>query len=111
MPAPEGFQGNLANLGGVLVYLDEAFNAMLKAEYLDREGNTIRTFRLLDLKKVDGVWLPKTIDFMDEKSRNKTRFRVTDAAMGLQFFNHPLSRGELPTNAPVIPSNFYSEIP
>ena len=54
--------------------------------------------------------MPKTIDFMDEKSRDKTRFRITDAAMGLEFFNHPLSRGELPTLVPEIPSNFYSEI-
>ena len=111
MIAPEDFRGNPENLGGVLVYLDEDFNAMLKAEYLDGEGNTIKTFRLLDLKKVDGIWLPKTIDFMDEKSRNKTRFRITDAAMGLEFFNHPLSRGELPAIPPEIPSSFYSEIP
>ena len=111
MVAPEDFRGGPEDLGGVMVYLDEAFNAMLKAEYLDQEGEKLKTFRLLDLKKVDGVWLPKTIDFMDEISRDKTRFRITDAAMGLEFFNHPLSRGELPASPPEIPASFYSEVP
>lgn len=110
MLAPEDFRGKMADLSGILIYLDEAFNAMLKAEYVDGEGNTVKTFRLLDLKKVDGIWLPKTIDFMDEKNRNKTRFRITDAAMGLEFFNHPFGRGEIPTLPPEIPSSFYSEV-
>ncbi len=111
MLAPEDFRGNQPNLRGILVYLDEEFNAMLKAEYVDKEGKTIKTFRLLDLKKVDGIWLPKTIDFMDEKSRNKTRFRITDVAMHQNFTNHPLSHGELPEYAPEIPPSNYSEVP
>jgi hypothetical protein len=37
------------------------------------------------LKKVGEFWIPKTFDVRDEVTREKTRFDVTAAALGLDF--------------------------
>jgi len=40
---------------------------------------------VLDLKKVDDQWIVKTIEVRDEKTRDKTQFNITGAALDLDF--------------------------
>ncbi|ACB77017.1 hypothetical protein Oter_3742 [Opitutus terrae PB90-1] len=83
-PPPE-FAARHPDIGGVRVHLDSQFNALVQTELLDRRGAVLKTLSLVDLKKVDDQWIPKTLDIRDERTRNKTRVSVTAAALGLEF--------------------------
>jgi hypothetical protein len=72
-------------LTGVRVYLDTQFNALVQAEQIGVENRSLKSITILDLKKVDEQWIPKSIDVRDEVTRNKTRFAVTGAAIGLDL--------------------------
>ena len=48
-------------------------------------GRVLKTFSLLDLKKIGDEWLPKDVEVREEASRDKGRFSVTAAAMNLDL--------------------------
>ena len=73
------------DLTGVRVYLDTQFKALVQAEQIGAENRSLKSITILDLKKVDEQWIAKSIDVRDEPSRNKTRFSVTGAALGLDL--------------------------
>ena len=72
-------------LTGVRIYLDTQFNALVQAEQIGAENSLLKSITILDLKKIDEQWIPKSIDVRDEETRNKTRFMVTGAAVGLDL--------------------------
>lgn len=82
---PAGQAAPVAGLTAVRVLIDREFEAMVQAEELGAGGTAIKTISLLDLKKVGEQWLVKTIDVRDARTRNKTRFSVTAAALGLEW--------------------------
>ena len=110
LKAPETLRGNPLGLHGVVVFLDESFNALLKAEYVTEEDVVFKSLRLIDIKKVDDVWLPKTFDFLDEESRDKTRLRIREAAVHLDFSEHAFGQGALPNSVPEIPLSRYKQL-
>lgn len=110
MEAPETLNGNPIGLHGVVVFLDEDFNALLKADYVSEDEGVLKSFRLLDLKKVNEVWLPKTVDFLNEETRDKTRLVIKEAAVNQDFRYHSLGKGELPGHVPEIPISDYIEV-
>jgi hypothetical protein len=57
----------------------------MQAERLDANGRVLTTFSLGELKKVAEQWTLKSIDLRNENTRDKTRFSVTAAALGLEF--------------------------
>ena len=65
--------------------LDARFNAPVKIEMFDNKENPIKTFKIISFKKVGEEWIPKSIDLLDERSRDKTRFTVVAAAFNLQL--------------------------
>lgn len=73
------------DLTGVRVYLDTQYHALVQAEHIGPEGKVLKTMSVLDLKNVDGQWIVKSVDLRDEATRNKTRFSVVEAAVGLDF--------------------------
>lgn len=72
-------------LRGVRAYLDTQYGALVQAELIGGDDRPLKVFSLLDLKKVGDQWIPKTIDFRNETTRNKTRFAVTGAALNQTF--------------------------
>ena len=82
---PDSITEKNPELGAVRVYLDAKFNALLKAELLDPEGRPIRSYKIIKLKKVQDQMIPRVIDLVDVRTRNKTRFTVMAAAMNLQL--------------------------
>jgi hypothetical protein len=72
-------------LAGVRVYLDTAYHALVQSEHIGAESRVLRTLTLLEFKKIDDQWIVKAIDLRDETTRNKTRFLVTGAALGLEL--------------------------
>ena len=89
--APADWRGAHAEVAAVRVALDRTFNALTVAESLDEKGAILRTFRILDLKKVADVWMVKSIDCVDTQTRDKDRFQVRAAAIN-----------------PPLPANFFS---
>jgi hypothetical protein len=73
------------SLTGVRVYLDTAYRALVQCEQIGEGGKVLKTLTLGAFKKVDDRWIVKSGDFRDEATRNKTRFLVTNAAMGLEL--------------------------
>jgi len=82
---PEEVVALQPELHGVRVYLDTQFRALVQSELIGEDNRPRRTLSVLDLKKIDDQWMVKTIDVRDETTRNKTRFQVVRAAMGLDL--------------------------
>lgn len=82
---PENVIAQKPELTGIRVYLDSQFMALVQAEMIGGENKVLRTLSVMDLKKIDEQWMVKTIDLRDDVTRNKTRFSVKGAALGLIF--------------------------
>jgi hypothetical protein len=73
------------NIASVRVAIDANFMILLSAEELDASGSTLKTFRINDFAKKDGQWIIKELDLVDARNKNRTRFRVLDATLGLNL--------------------------
>jgi hypothetical protein len=87
-------------LTGVRVSLDTQFHAPVETELIGEGGRVLKTVSLLELKKTQEQWIMKTIDLRDEATRNKTRFTVTGAALGLTFAPALFEPGALADDVP-----------
>jgi hypothetical protein len=87
----------------VRVYIDTEFDRPLEVDLIGADGALQKTLSLLDLKKVDGQWLLSEFDVRNEITRDKTRFQMTAAALGLAFGPGTLSPSGLERPA-AIPS-------
>ncbi|HXB01880.1 MAG TPA: outer membrane lipoprotein-sorting protein [Opitutaceae bacterium] len=80
---PKDFAEKYPALKGVRVFLDTQFNALVQVELVGHDGQTLKTISLLEMKRINDQWIPKTLDVRDEATRDKTRFLVKGAALGL----------------------------
>ena len=72
-------------ISAVRAYLDTQFHAPVQTELLDPQGRVLRTLSLVDLKKIGEQYIVKSIDLRNDVTRDKTRFQVTAAALGLDL--------------------------
>jgi hypothetical protein len=93
---PADFIAAYPGLSGVRVHLDTQFGALVQSELLDERGRVFRSLAVLDLKKVGEQWMVKSIDLRDERSRDKTRFQVTAAALDLDLAGTVFTAAGLP---------------
>jgi len=84
-PAPAGFAATASGLTAARAYIDTQYHALLKTELLDGGGNVFKSFALVSLKTVERQPLPKTIDFLDARTRDKTRLEVRGVALELDL--------------------------
>ncbi|MBS0662147.1 MAG: hypothetical protein JSR48_02710 [Verrucomicrobia bacterium] len=70
---------------GVRAYLDTQFNVPVQTELIGDQGQVLRTLSLVDLVKVSDQYIPKSVDFRNDVTRDKVRFQVTAASL-----NYPL---------------------
>lgn len=82
---PDGFAERNPGLTAVRVYLDLEYGAMVQAEQLDANGRPAKGMTVIDLKKIGDRWIVKSIDLRNERTRDKTRFVVTGAAVDTEF--------------------------
>lgn len=82
-------------LAGVRVYLDTAYHALLQAEQIGVDGKRAKTMTVTGVIKVDDRYIVKSVDLRDEATRNKTRFTVTGAAMGIELPKRVFEPGTL----------------
>lgn len=82
---PTGWSARHPDVSAVRASLDTQFNAPVQSELLDRQGRLVRTLSLVDLRKVGEQYIVKSVDLRNDLTRDKTRFQVTAAALGLEF--------------------------
>lgn len=68
----------------VRIYLDEEFNALNRVEIYDAAEGLVKTISVVAFKIVDGQGVLSQVDVRNEATRDKTRFRVLDAAIGVE---------------------------
>jgi hypothetical protein len=90
-------------LTGVRVLLDTQFQALVQAELLGAKGETVKSFTVLDLKKVGEQWMLKSVDLRNHRTRDKTRFTVTGAALNLALPPEAFTPAGLAAEAPAVP--------
>jgi hypothetical protein len=83
--APSGAGPGEPGVAAVRAYLDTQYAAPVQIERLAADGRVLSTFSLVDLKKVGDQWMPRDIEVRDEDSRDKTRFTMVGAALGLSI--------------------------
>ncbi|MDB6165455.1 MAG: hypothetical protein JWQ83_595 [Lacunisphaera sp.] len=90
-------------LTGVRVMLDTQFQQLVQAEQLGKEGTAEKTITILDLKKSGEQWMVKSIDVRNSVTRDKTRFDVTAAALGLRLPAETFTPDALGAETPAVP--------
>lgn len=85
MKPPPSIQAAAPDLAAIRIAVDEDYHALLRVEWINREGAVERSYRILNFKRVDDQWLVKSIDLVDETTREKTRLRILSAAMRLEL--------------------------
>jgi len=69
----------------VRAYFDQQFHALLQSKLIGADGAVEKTLTVRDLQKVSGQWMLKSIDLRNERTRDKTRFEVREAELGLEL--------------------------
>jgi Outer membrane lipoprotein-sorting protein len=82
---PADVAARYSGLSGVRAYLDAEYPAPVQFEILGTDGKVEKTWSLLDLKRIGGKWIVKEVDVRNEATRDKTRFLVTGAALGVKL--------------------------
>ncbi len=83
------------DLEGVRVYLDPEYHALVRAEQIGTGERVLKSFSLGGMVKIDERWMPRSFELRDETTRDKTRFVVTGAALGLDFAGAVFDPGNL----------------
>ena len=84
-PAPAEFKTQYPDISAARAYLDTQFNVPMQSEILGPRGKVSKTWAVLSLKTVDKQTLPKSVDYRNETTRDKTRLQITGAALNLQL--------------------------
>ncbi|MDQ7054067.1 MAG: outer membrane lipoprotein-sorting protein [candidate division KSB1 bacterium] len=76
--------------GRLVVYADSTNYVYRKVEYYDREGRVQKELILSDIERVDGYWVPKTMEMRDLSRNHKTLLELLevrfDQGLSNKFF-------------------------
>lgn len=70
-------------IGAVRVGLDDTYDALLRVEVLNTAGEELSRFTVESFKKVQGQYIVKEVTLKDYASKDRTRFKVKAASVGL----------------------------
>lgn len=100
---PASLAARRPDLAAMRVYLDPQYHALVRAEQLGENERVLKSMSVVELKKVGEQWIVKAVELRDEKTRNKTRFVVTAAALGRDFAGGLFEPGNL-SSTPTAPA-------
>lgn len=81
MKPPPSVQKAAPELQAIRIAVDEDYHALLRVDWINQDDAVEKSYRILNFKRVDGQWLVKSIDLVDETAREKTRLRILSAAV------------------------------
>lgn len=108
MLPPFDFVRANSNLGGVHIAMDTEYNVLLQADVLNREGAPIKSIKLNSFKKVNGEYIIKELDVVDNVCKDKTRFEVESAALCLSIDRSYFTPENLAAENPRISNEYFS---
>ena len=82
---PAEFAAKYPALTGVRIYLDTEFRQPVQSEQIGEGGRLLKTMMVQELQKTGEQWIPKSVDWRNDVTRNKTRLNVTGAALSQHF--------------------------
>lgn len=82
-PAATG--GNFPGIGGARVWVDTQYNGLSQVQWVDAGGQPLKTITVLQFGRIGERWIVESFDVRDERTRDKTRFQVTAAALDLDL--------------------------
>lgn len=100
---PADFTAVRPELGGVRVFIDTQFQALVQVDQLGRDGRPVKSMTLLDLKKIGEQWLVKSADLRNLVTRDKTRLTFQAVALGLELPPETFSAEQLGRPVPPVP--------
>lgn len=80
---PADDTGLKERISKVRIYLDDEFSALNRVDVYDAEEALAKTITVVAFKLVDGQAVLSQVDVKNEQTRDKTRFRVLDVALGV----------------------------
>jgi hypothetical protein len=90
VPAPELDE---AGYSMVRLWLEKKSHALLRADAYGANGDLARQFSVRSLKKIDGRWMIKSLDFFTYPMRDRTRLHVREVrAMGVDDADNDAAR-------------------
>lgn len=95
MYPPESFSAAHPEVVAVRLHLDVNFHALMQAVILGEGEEPLRKLTVLDLKKLGDQWIVKSIEVRDEVTRDKVKFEVNGATLGLDFLPQLFAPEEL----------------
>lgn len=98
---PAAWAAQHPDIRGVRAYLDTQFNVPVQTELLGAKDQVLRTLSLVDLVKVSDQYIPKSVDFRNEVTRDKVRFQVTAASLNRTLPAAVFDPEQLPLAAPI----------
>lgn len=101
-PPLDGDDAVYPDIGVVEVAVDSQFNAMLQIEVHDPDGDHARSMNMLNFRRAGERWIVRTMDLVDEDSRDKTRFSITGAAFDIPLSAADFTPASLGGNRPVV---------
>ncbi len=96
------------DIGLVSVAVDTQFDAMLRIQVHDTAGALARSMNMLNFRRADDRWIVRTMDLVDENSRDKTRFTITGAAFDIPLSATDFTPEALGGNRPVVEDAVFS---
>lgn len=96
---------------GVNVYIDSDYKALIQADLLDQHNHVEKTVKVLNFKKVQDQWIVKTIDLVNEYTKDKTRFDIKKAALNLRVNPESFTPEWLTAPMPRVEDRVYTFIP
>ena len=84
-PAPAAFKAQYPDISAARAYLDTQFNVPMQTRNRWSAGKVIKTWAVLSLKTVEKQTLPKSVDYRNEVTRDKTRLQITGTALNLKL--------------------------
>jgi hypothetical protein len=100
---PADFAAVRPGLSAVRVFIDTQFQALVQVEQLGPDGRPAKSVTLIDLKKVGGQWLVKSVDLRNHLTRDKTRLTFKAVALDLLLPADTFAPAQLAQPLPAIP--------
>lgn len=96
------------DIGAVEVAVDSQFDAMLRIQVHSPDGDLARSMNMLNFRRAGERWIVRTMDLIDEESRDKTRFSITGAAFDIPLSASEFTPASLGGNRPVVDADAFT---
>lgn len=104
-PPTDEAAGNYPTIGYVEVAVDSQFDALLRVQVHQPDSALARSMNMLNFRRAGDHWIVRSMDLIDEQSRDKTRFTINAVAFDVPLSITDFEPRSLGGNRPVVDSD------